>query len=489
MTGEVARDVCIREGQKATLESSVAALGSHYLMELRAVNCQTGEIFAREQAEASSKENVVAALSRATDAMRRRLGESLSTVQSSSPVYNQPVTTASLEALEAFNLGVAEWTRTMSWGAAIPYYQRATEIDPKFAQAHAILAIGYHNLGDNAAAANAIGKAMALKNNVTELERLFVEFADAYVSDDMRKRREIGELLVRKFPRDPVFHGNLAHIYIETGELEKALVEAEADIQNGPRVEQGYFAAVQILIELNRLQEANAILKKELADGLDGTGVHDQLLNISFPEGDLLLQSQEAEWFESNHFGEVALFYRANDTAALGHARKARGLFRATADLATLHTSTGIHSLQDYLNAGPTAEALWGNCPRSSSRAPPVVAALCDPAASKKFYAEQEAKGRTPIDGPWAVARGMTFLAAGRPEDAAKMLSVMAERKAANWGPAYPAAQVLLARAEVQMGNIVGARKTYEQFFAFWKDADPDIPILQQARREYARLK
>src|SRR5580658_8007103 len=218
VTGDVARDICIREGQKASLEASIAALGSHYLIELRAVNCQTGETSAREQAEASSKESVIAALGRATDTMRRALGESLGTVQSSSPAYNQLVTTSSLEALQAFDMGAEEWGRTVDMRAAIPYFRRATEIDPNFAQAFALLAIGYHQFGDKAAAADAIGKAMALKDRVTEYERLFVEFVSAYVSDDLQKRKEIGELLVRKFPRDPVFHGNLAAVYIETGE-------------------------------------------------------------------------------------------------------------------------------------------------------------------------------------------------------------------------------------------------------------------------------
>ena len=489
VTGEVARDVCIREGQKAALEGSVAALGSHYLMELRAVNCQTGETFAREQAEASSKENVVAALSRATDAMRLTLGESLATVQSSGPVYNQPVTTPSLEALQAFNMGADVWLKRMDKPAAIPYFRRATEIDPNFAQAFAILAIGYSHMGDKAAAAAAIGRATALKDHVTEYERLFIEFVDAYVSHDLQKRKGVAALLVRKFPRDPVFHNNLAEAYIDAGELEKALVEAEVGLQNGPRILQSYYAVAMVLIDLNRLQEASGVLKKAIENGLDGPGVHERLLYISFPEGDRQAQAREAEWFENNHSRELPLLYQANDAAARGHAKSARALFREAVDLASRHITDGIVFPQDYLNAGPTAEALWGNCPRPGSRQPPVVTALCDPAAAKRFLAEQDAEGETAIQGPPAVVRSMVLLADGHPEGAAKILSVMVERKAANWGPVYQAAQVLLARADTQIGDTARARKTYEQFFAFWKDADPDIPILQRARRDYARLK
>jgi len=489
LTGQVARDICIREGEKATLEGFIAPIGSHYLIGLQAVNCQTGETFARQQAEASAKENVVAALNRITDAIRQALGESLNSVQSPGPAYNQPVTTTSLEALQAFNMGADVWLKKLDKPAAIPYFRRATEIDPNFAQAFAVLAIAYHQAGDNAAAADALGKAMARKDQVTELERLFIEFVSGYVSYDLRKRIEIGELLVRKFPRDPVFHGNLADAYIDAGEMDKALVEAEADLSNGPRIAQGYFAVSQVLINLNRLQEASAILKKAIANDLDGPGVHKQLLNISFPEGDRQAQTEEAEWFENNHFPQLPAFYQANDAAALGHARRARELFRVAVNLRAQHRSTGLLSFQDYLDAGPTAEALWGNCPHSGARHLPLVTALCDPAAAKQFRTEQDADGKSAIQGPWAVARSMALLADGHPDDAAKILSVMVERRAANWGPAYPAAQVLLARADTQIGDRDRARKTYEQFFAFWKDADPNIPILKRARSDYARLK
>ena len=488
VTGQVARDVCIREGEKATLEGSIAPIGSHYLIGLQAVNCQTGEIFARQQAEASSKENVVAALNRASDAMRRALGESLNTVQSSGPAYNQPVTTTSLEALQAFNMGADIWLKRMDKPAAIPYFRRAAEIDPNFAQAFAILAIGYAHTGDKAAAADAIGKATALKDHVTEYERLFIEFVSAYLAHDLQKRTGVAALLVRKFPRDPVLHNNLAEAYIDAGELEKALGEAEAGLQNGPRILQSYYAVAKVLMELNRLPEASAVLKKAIDNGLDGPGVHERLLYISFPEGDRKAQAREVEWFENNHSRELGLLYQANDAAALGHAKSARALFREAADLASRHTD-GIVFRQTYLDAGPTAEALWGNCSHRSSRQAPVAIALCDPVAAKKFGSEQDENGQTAVEGPEAVARCVALLADGRPQGAAKILSIMIERKAANWGPVYPAAQVLLARADQQMGDTAGARKTYEQFFAFWKDADPDIPILRQARAEYARLK
>ena len=343
-------------------------------------------------------------------------------------------------------------------------------------------------MGDKAAAADAIGKATALKDRVTEYERLFIEFVGAYLAHDLQKRMGVAALLVRKFPRDPVLHNNLAEAYIDAGELEKALGEAEAGLQNGPPLLQSYYAVAKVLMELNRLPEASAVLKKAIDNGLDGPGVHERLLYISFPDGDRKAQAQEVEWFENNHSRELGLLYQANDAAALGHAKSARALFREAADLASRHTD-GIVFRQQYLNAGPTAEALWENCSHRSSRQAPVVIALCDPVAAKKFGSEQDENGQTAIEGPEAVARCVALLADGHPQGAAKILSIMIERKAANWGPVYPAAQVLLARADQQMGDTAGARRTYEQFFAFWKDADPDIPILRQARAEYARLK
>jgi len=488
VTGEIARDICIREGQKATLEGSIAALGSRYLISLQAVNCQTGETFAREQAEAANKEHVVDALGRATSSMRAKLGESLSTIQGENRAYQNPVTTSSLEALQAFYMGDEELLRTGNSQATIPLYRRATELDPNFALAFAVLGLRYWDAGDAAHWKEATEKAYALKDGVSERERLFIEEEHYRLQGDGRKVRENLELLVRRYPRDAIFHVNLANTYLNAGEPEKALPEAQAVIRNGPRVIYGYTMAAQALRRLNRLDDAKATLQKAISNGFDSFAVHSYLLRIGYAQGDGQAQQRENQWLASHQEEAFALATQANNAAAFGHARQAAELFRKSAELARQQPSDTTP--QEILAGAVTADALFGKCvPHVSKGEPPIVMALCDAPAPKKFAGRQSANGSAPTTGAEAYVRGLALLAEGQAPEAAAVFSLMVDRKGANWGPEYPAAQVSLARAAKMMGNSASARETYEQFFAFWKDADPDIPLLLEARKEYAALK
>jgi len=320
VTGEIARDICIREGHKATLEGSIAALGSRYLIALEAVNCQTGETFAREQAEAANKEHVIDALGRATSSMRAKLGESLSTIQGENRAYQHPVTTSSLEALQAFYMGDEELMRTGNFQATIPLYRRATELDPNFALAFAVLGMQYLNIGDRARSKEPIEKAYSLKDGVSERERLFIEQLHYTQLGDNGKVREIAELLVRRYPRDAIFHNNLAVEYINAGEPEKALPEAQAAIRNGPRMIQGYVDVANALIDLNRLDEARATLQKAIANGFDHPGFHFRLLRIVYAQGDGQAQQRETQWFASHQKEVLCGVY------AVGQRGRARAL-------------------------------------------------------------------------------------------------------------------------------------------------------------------
>jgi tetratricopeptide (TPR) repeat protein/predicted Ser/Thr protein kinase len=484
VTGEIARDVCIREGQKATLEGSITAFGSQYLIALQAVNCQTGETFAREQAEAADKEHVVEALGRATNSMRAKLGESLSTIQGEKRAYQQAVTTSSLEALQAFSMGDEEWTRTGNRQAAIPFYRHATELDPNFAFAFAVLGAQQFYAGDAAKGKEAVEKAYALKDRVSERERLFIEDQHYNLLGDGQKTRELNELLARRYPRDPVFHSNLGSSYLDAGEPEKALLEAQATIRNGPKIIQGYVLAGAALAGLNRPDDEKAVLQKAISNGFDGPYIHWPLLTLAYAEGDGQAQQRETEWLASHEAQPIVLIEQGNNAAALGHLKQAKELFRKGSDLPGMP----ISFRQEFLTAAATVAALFGKCAPRGSQAP-IATALCDAAAAKKFNEQQAANGSVPIVGPEAYVRGSVFLAEGQGADAASVFSLMVDRKVANWGPEYPAAQVGLARAAKLMGDSARAKKTYEQFFAFWKDADPDIPLLLEARKEYAALK
>jgi eukaryotic-like serine/threonine-protein kinase len=487
VTGEIARDICIREGQKATLEGSIAALGSRYLISLQAVNCQTGETLAREQAEASDKEHVVDGLGQATSSMRAKLGESLSTIQGENRTYQHAVTTSSLEALQAFHMGDEERFKKGSRQAAIPFYRHATELDPNFAFAFAALGLNQFIGGDVAQGKEAIEKAYALKDRVSDRERLEIEQFRYAIQGDDKKALEIDELLARRYPRDPVVHGNLAGNYLRAGELEKALPEAQAAIRNGPKNIKGYITAYEVFVDMNRIDDAKATLQQAISNRFDLPSAHEPLLYIAYAEGDRQARQRETEWLASHQAEAMALEDQANDAAALGHLKQAQEVFRRGAQVARQHPSDTAP--QQFLTESATADALFGNCATHDPKAPAIVNAPCNVAAAKKFTEQQSANGRVLITGPEAYIRGSVLLAEGQASDAASVFSKMVDRKAANWGPEYAAAQVGLARAAKMMGDTARAKKTYEQFFAFWKDADPDIPLLLEARKEYAALK
>jgi eukaryotic-like serine/threonine-protein kinase len=487
VTGEIARDICIREGQKATLEGSITALGSQYLIALQAVNCQTGETFAREQVEAAGKEHVVDALAKATNSMRAKLGESLSSIQGENRAYQHAVTTSSLEALQAFYMGDEEWMKTGGSQAVIPFYRRATELDPSFATAFAVLGQSYANAGDATHAKEAREKAYSLKDRVSERESLFIEQQHYSQQHDNTKVLEIDEMMARRYPRDPMFHINLAEQYRFVGEPEKALPEAQAAIRNGPKILQSYSDAYAALLDLNRLDEAKAMLQKALSNGFDIPRIHQNLLYIAYSENDARTQQKETQWLTSHQEEARVLREDANNAAALGHLKQAQELFHKGVEMARQHPSSTTP--QGLLDQAANAAALFGKCAPSGSHTQPMALALCDPAAAKKFDEEQSANGYVPTTGPEAYIHALTLLAAGQTPEAVSVLSLMVDRKGTNWGPEYPAAQVGLARAAKQMGDSARAKKTYEQFFAFWKDADPDIPLLLEARKEYAALK
>jgi eukaryotic-like serine/threonine-protein kinase len=488
VSGEIARDICIREGQKATLEGSIAALASQYLIALQAVNCQTGETFARGEVEATGKEHVVDALAKATSSMRAKLGESLSTIQGENRAYQHGVTTSSLEALQAFYMGDEEWMKTGPSQAVIPFYQRATELDPSFAMAFAVLGQSYANVGDATHAKEAREKAYALKDRVSERESLFIEQQHYRQQQDNKKVLEIDEMMARRYPRDPMFHINLAEQYRFVGEPEKALPEAQAAIRGGPKILQGYLNAEAALGDLNRLDDEKAVLQKAISNGFDLPRLHESLLYIGYIQGDAQTQQRETQWLASHQEEASPLREQANNAAALGHLKQAQELFRQGVDLARQHDPSRTTS-QELLAEAADADALFGKCAPHDSHARPMALALCDPTAAKKFDEEQSANGYVPTTGPQAYIHVLTLLAAGQTPEAASVLSLMVDRKGANWGPEYPAAQVSLARAAKMMGDIARAKKTYEQFLALWKDADPDIPLLLAARKEYAALK
>jgi serine/threonine protein kinase len=274
VTSQIAREACIRNSVKATLEGTIASIGSAYLLSLQAVNCETGATLAREQAQASDKEHVIEALGKATAAMREKLGETLSKIQTAE-VRQEDLSTNSLEALQAYRLGEREYAVSGNSSRALPHYLQATELDPNFAMAFRAVSQSFQNIGSYEQARQYDQKAYALLDHVhSERERLTILQRHYMSIGDARKTIETEELLTRTYPRDPSFHSILASAYCQEHQFEKAAVEAEAAIKEGPHILQGYTAAFCAYVNLGRREDAKAIIDKAFAQGLDAYALH-----------------------------------------------------------------------------------------------------------------------------------------------------------------------------------------------------------------------
>jgi Flp pilus assembly protein TadD len=387
--------------------------------------------------------------------MRQKLGESLTNVEVKNFAYQQPISTSSLEALEAVRL--ADQQIAMGSDAnGLTHLLRATEIDPSFALAFSVAAVLYVNLGQTDKAREYDGKASALLDRVhSEHERLFITYEHFYVTGDVKKTTEAAELAVRTFPRDPIFHGNLAVQYRHVGQFEKAAWEAEAEIREAPQRLQGYGNAFYSYLWLNRPKDLQRIVDEALARLPDSEDVHVLHLQIAYPEGDLKIQDEELKWLSARSAQSAyAIRLRNANALALGQPRKAREFYPSNL------TADGERNLTDFVTNF-----------KSGSFPPPTGAAPANPTAQFLY------------------PTGQALLKQGKPAEAATEFQKILSNRFLNWGPFYPLAQVGLARSEAKLGHPAQAKKAYEDFFALWKDAEPDLPILIEARKEYAALK
>jgi len=225
VTREVAQEICLRTGSKALLVGSISRLGSQYMVGLQAVNGGNGDTLAKEQGEASSKEEVVKALGKVASRLRTKLGESLASVQK----FNVPIeaTTSSLEALKTFSMGVTT-LREKGDAEAIPFLRRAIEQDPNFAVAYAILGVSYANLGQPSLSAVNLRKAYELRERVSEKERLRISaYYYGLVTGELEKEAQTYQLWIQSYPQDPIPHGNLGANFSALGQYDKSLVETQ----------------------------------------------------------------------------------------------------------------------------------------------------------------------------------------------------------------------------------------------------------------------
>jgi tetratricopeptide (TPR) repeat protein/tRNA A-37 threonylcarbamoyl transferase component Bud32 len=539
VTGPLARQVCEREGLKAVLEGSIAALGSQYVIVLDAVSCRTGDALAREQAEAESKERVLAALGRAASRLRGRLGESLSSIQKFDAPLEQ-ATTSSLEALKAFTLGTAERNRGRQ-RESIPFFKRAIELDPNFAASYSRLGLIYNNLGEADLASENAGKAFELRERVSERERLGITFSYYLtVTGELPKTLETLELWKQTYPRDYSPYNSLAVRYLSIGQSEKAVEEARQSVLLGPDINYGYSNLGNAYFRLDRLEEAKATFDKALARKLDAPGFHTGCYQIAVLQGDAAGAQRQEEWAKGKPEEAAILNLRAGQAACLGQLRKSRELAQRSVELARRYnlrpqaagTMAGqamneacvgnhgearkaaaaaleISRLPDPLGSAALVLVLAGDTRQAESIADHLardfpantllnaltissIRAAAELGRDNPGKAIQLLEAARPYDREnlrVAYLRGLAYLRAKSAGEAAAEFQRIIDRRTLDpFWIMHPLAHLGKARAAALAGDLATSRKSYQDFLALWKDADPDIPILKEAQAEYAKL-
>ena len=543
VSGTVAREICQRENMKALLNGSIAQLGSQYVIAVDAQNCATGDSLAREQITADNKEGVLSAVGKAASNIRRKLGESLTSIQK----FDTPVTdatTTSLEALKAY--AAADQIRNGGGEAeSIPGFERATQLDPNFAMAYARLSAVYSNLGEDARGQTAARKAFDLRDRISERERFYVD--DHYYTSqgDVPKDEETLQLAAKSYPNDSTAFGNLAVLYnLFYGQLDKGLVAAKEAQRLEPSSPFGYFHSAFAYLGMNRPEEARLIFQQAVDAKVDDLFVHQGIYELAFYNSDAAGMQAQLKWSEGKPSEYLILNEFANAAASHGQIKQAndflqrsiqdterlgfKGTTAGTLSGAALmlaefgyptkarESATSSSAMANGRNNLPTvaiAFAMAGDGARAQSIAndldhrypddtlvhqvdiPEVQAVL---AMNRK--APDEAIRALQATTPYELGslqgllplylRGLAHLEAKRgPEAAAEFQRIIDHRGIDGPIPEHSLAHLGLARAYALTGDTAKAKAAYQDFFVLWKDADPDVPILKEAKAEYAKLR
>ena len=261
LTGQTAQELCERVGGAAVLEGSISSLGTRYVLGLRATNCRTGEILDEEQSQVARKEDVLNALDHMANDFRSRVGESLTSVEKySTPL--QEATTSSLEALKAYSMGL-KLGFSSGFAAGIPLLKRATEIDPKFAMAHAMLGLWYSSVGESVLAGESTTRAYQLRDRVSDRENFFITaMYQRDVTGNLEAERRTLEPWVQTYPRDPYVHGLLSGFSSQgTGRYEASIDQANQALALDPEFAPGYIDRGFSHFYLDRFDEAASAVR------------------------------------------------------------------------------------------------------------------------------------------------------------------------------------------------------------------------------------
>ncbi len=532
ITNDVAHDICVREGAAATIGGSIASLGN-YVVTLEAVACKDGATLAREQVQADDKKRVLSALGTAATAMRATLGESRSSIRK----LNRPLeqaTTGSLEALQSYTLGGVEMDQGR-FLAAIPLFERAIALDPRFAMAYRYLGGAYYNAGDTGRSSEYYRKAFALIDRVSEYERTWVASGYYQSTGELDKVVDAFRQGIGNYPRDGDFHNNLSESLINLGQFEEGLREGQAAAQLQPKAEPPNRRQLDAFMCLDRLDEARKLAEKVRMLGIDGARIHQRFLEIAYIEDDQAAVARETQWYAGKPEEYLSFGLQAANLNVLGQRGESGKFYKRAAETALRRGLPDVAA--GFEEADARADALSGNCRTAHRLGHPALAlAMCgDTARAEKLAAttsklfpngtiwnsvqlpEIRAAIELQRDHPAKAVellasaslyeraypeveylRGLAYLRLHKGAEAAAEFRKIVDHKGAswgsdwihpNWGLYYSISSVGLARASALAGDTAKARKTYQDFFAVWKAADQDIPVLIEAQKEYAALR
>lgn len=546
VTEQLAREICLRTGGTALLAGSISSMGSQYAIGLQAANCQTGDSLAATQALAATREKVLPALTNAAADMRGKLGESLASVQK----FDKPLeaaTTPSLEALQAYSASL-KVRREKGDSEAIPYLKRAIELDPNFALAYAGLGIAYSNLSQASLASEYVKKAYDLRQRASDRESLRIStmYFDL-VTGEIDKANQQYRLEIQTYPHDHVAHLNLGVNYSTLGQYDAAVAELGQYLQLEPDEAHGYANLGAAYLALDRIEQAEATFEQAREHKLDDAFLHLFSYHLAFLKKDVAGMQAQFEWASGKPGAEEMLLSAQSDTESYyGRLQRAREFSRRAVDSAKRYASDETAALWQANDAAREAE--FGNVAQaaraakqalslSSGRDVQVVAGLALARSGEITQAQSIAQKLardfpldTMIQAYWLpTIRAQIALSRNQPTQAIGQL------QAASWcelggtstpstmypiyvrGDAYlragqggaaavefqkfidhrgivvnfplgALAHLGLGRAYALQNEKAKARAAYQDFFALWREADSEIPILKQAKAEYKKL-
>jgi eukaryotic-like serine/threonine-protein kinase len=540
LTPDLGREICERSNRQVLVTGAILPVGGEYLLTLEAVDCATGRKLASAKAEAAAKERVLTALDTVANRVRRGLGESGRSIENGQVPIMQ-ATTASLDALRYYSIGQSMDAEGSSEIEILPFYQRAIELDPQFAMAYGAMANEYYNLGEPNLAAQYYRKAFELSDRVSAREKLVLEAH--YYSEgraDMEQGINTYRQWVEAYPNDWVPWVNLANDYIQIGQYRPAIAAGRQALKIQPDRAISYSVLVRALKGANQFADAKAVALDAVRRGRDSAGLHASLYEIAAAGGDNQALAGEIEWaakHDSGWYKWYFTFLRGEAAASAGKRQQAEELFRSAWDIAQREkleeAANDIILYQAWVEfcfgLPAASRATLGRAHNLDPHSPDLAVlntALGDPTVAKHLLKENDPdapSGTLSIAVDLPRVRAMLAMAQGRPLDAIDALEparpyemtgyAVPTARAEAWlkaghpelavseygkilsnqgidplSPLYSMAHLGMARAYGRQNKITESQEEYERFFAEWKEADSDLPVLTQARLEYAKL-